>query len=481
LSHLQNAIYDFDHLLSKKDFIPKPSPFSAVIQYVLGKRTGIMFNRLLFFLLFVLLNTPIVTAQCTAKVGSNPVLLNGCDPFTIQFNDISTGTVVNRSWKFGDGSAPSSSNNPVHTFTTTTKDTIYFVKLVIQCLNGTKDSITKQVTVYAKPTVDFTVSKTTVCALNDSACFSIISPFGAGYTALWNFGDFTNSNLKSPCHTYGTNGLYNVDLTVTNTNGCLRSLTKSNYVNAVKLPSPDFTMNNFIGCAPLAVTFSNTTNTASDPISQWEWDFDDGSPKSSLMNPGSHNYAIADTFFVKLKAVNSLGCYNTTTKVVQVKATPTASFSFSPTVCAGSANNIAYTGSSLSSASYSWSFDGAKVLSGSGKGPYQLAWDTSGAKELHLSVLQNGCTAQSTYTVFVFAQPLVGLKSNAINDTTCEKAIVKFTGQPQYYPQYSFFLNGVLVQNTADSTYTNANLNNGDIVTWSSKMRKVALILFRIH
>src|ERR1022692_5333466 len=55
-------------------------------------------------------------SQCTAVIGSNISPIKGCEILTVQFNDLSTGPVQNRTWNFGDGSTTSGAQNPSHSY-----------------------------------------------------------------------------------------------------------------------------------------------------------------------------------------------------------------------------------------------------------------------------------------------------------------------------------------------------------------------------
>lgn len=66
------------------------------------------------------------------------------------------------------------------------------------------------------PTPVFVADNTTSC--NGTICFTDQS-IHAPTSWLWNFGDGNTSNQQNPCHTYSTNGVYTVSLTVSNSNG----------------------------------------------------------------------------------------------------------------------------------------------------------------------------------------------------------------------------------------------------------------------
>ncbi|GLU54976.1 hypothetical protein Dfri01_44370 [Dyadobacter frigoris] len=71
-----------------------------------------------------------------------------------------------------------------------------------------------------------------------------------------------------------------------------------------------------------------------------------------------------------------------------------ADFSIDPSVTCGNKNiKVAYTGTLPSPAGYSfsWDFDGAKIISGSGKGPFLLHWASVGTKKVTLTIVNNAC------------------------------------------------------------------------------------------
>ncbi len=73
---------------------------------------------------------------------------------------------------------------------------------------------------------------------------------------------------------------------------------------------------------------------------------------------------------------------------------PTATFTTSDTfVNANEPITAAYTGNAGPVASYSWNFNGATVLSGSGPGPYVIAFSFMGTYTICLTVIENGCSS----------------------------------------------------------------------------------------
>lgn len=73
---------------------------------------------------------------------------------------------------------------------------------------------------------------------------------------------------------------------------------------------------------------------------------------------------------------------------------PTADFSYPDTICTNVEALFEYSGNASDNATYNWSFEDATIVSGSGKGPYVLIWDSAGTFNVSLKVTeQNGDTS----------------------------------------------------------------------------------------
>jgi len=71
---------------------------------------------------------------------------NGTSPLVVTFTDKSSGTITNRLWNFGDGSAPESGTNVVHTFAATGVASTNTVQLIISGPLGSATNTLKIVT-----------------------------------------------------------------------------------------------------------------------------------------------------------------------------------------------------------------------------------------------------------------------------------------------------------------------------------------------
>ena len=145
---------------------------------------------------------------------------------TVNFGDASTdidGTIVARSWDFGD-STSSTAANPGKTYAT---PGTYSVTLNVTDNAGAAASVTKSVTVTppnVPPTADFTF---TTDGLTASFTDASADSDGTIVARSWSFGDSTTSTLTNPGRTYVSAGTYTVTLNVTDNAGASHSVTKS--------------------------------------------------------------------------------------------------------------------------------------------------------------------------------------------------------------------------------------------------------------
>ncbi len=237
--------------------------------------------------------------------------ISGIYPYAVNFSDLSTGSILQWSWDFGDGTG-SAEHNPNHTYTAAG---IYTVSLTVTGAGGSDtESKAGYITILAPPPVAaFTSDKTSgimplTVSFTDNSTGEI-----SGWS--WDFGDATTSTTQNPGHNYATAGTYTVTLTVTGPGGT-DTETKTDYIS-VNYPPPvaAFTCDKTSGDAPLTIAF---TDNSTGEISTWAWDFGDGG-KSTAQNPG-HTYPNTGTFAVSLIVTGSGGA-DTLTKTDYITVT----------------------------------------------------------------------------------------------------------------------------------------------------------------
>lgn len=92
------------------------------------------------------------------------------------------------------------------------------------------------------PLVDFTGTPLLVFIPTANVSFTATPAGVPPYTYLWDFGDATTSTLAAPSHTYGSVAYETVSLTLTDSTGCSKTITKPNYVEVEQL-FPSWAMN----------------------------------------------------------------------------------------------------------------------------------------------------------------------------------------------------------------------------------------------
>jgi len=272
---------------------------------------------------------PLPVANFTASTGN-------CEEMPVQFTNMSStssGFIVRWTWLFGDGTSTTVSlpysPNVTHIYSNPGN---YNVTLTVKTSDSCIASITKPIVILAAPIANFDYS--------GNECPDVSIHFddqtqlnGGGALSTWNWdfddpasGSNNTSILQDPEHIFSNSGIFDVQLIVTNVNTCKDTITKQ--VTIGDAPVAMFTSDTACFGSPTSFTDASTTSNGS--ITNWDWDFGDGTPHSTLQNP-THIYNEVGTFDVTLTVTNSGFCVHDTTIQVEVRDKPEAMFSFSNT------------------------------------------------------------------------------------------------------------------------------------------------------
>lgn len=272
----------------------------------------------------------------------------GCSPLNNTFVNTSTGanTFI---WNFGDGSALDNSPSPSHSFVNSTpNDITYSVSLIAESFYGCRDTINKQVTIYATPIASFVASPMSQAYPSSVVLTSNTSSFGF-WQYQWYFGDGDTSSLLSPPnHVYNTWGNFNISLVVSGTHCSDSTFTTIEIIPPV--PVADFSGEGK-GCRPLRVQFVNNSSYAN----QYSWSFGDGGI-SSQTNP-SYTYYNPGIYNVTLTAIGDGGT-NTIVKnqIIEVYEIPQAFFTATPSSITIPGQAVTLYNLSSFASSYEWNF-----------------------------------------------------------------------------------------------------------------------------
>ncbi|MBS1509928.1 MAG: PKD domain-containing protein [Bacteroidetes bacterium] len=330
------------------------------------------------------------------------------------------------SWDFGDGFT-STLQNPVHTYAAFGT---YNVSLTVTN-GGCSNTKIIPVTLFTEA-ADFTVADDTICN-SETAVFQTtgINPANIA-TYFWDYGD-GNSGFggSTATHQYAAPGLYSVTLTITDTRGCISTITKPNIIR-VWGPVAKFTISPIAGCRPLSVTFNDLTNTdGTHPLTTWVWNFDDGNIQTFTAPPFNHTYAANGAYTPQLTVTDSYGCSNTFVYAGSITVTyPKADFSSADTLtCVG--KNVTFTNTSQGvGVNYNWSFGDATTSTLTN--PVKT-YGADGDYDIRLIVTDiNGCSDTLTRSKYIKIH--TAKASFTVNDSisSCSPFEVVFTNTSLY-------------------------------------------------
>jgi gliding motility-associated-like protein len=392
-------------------------------------------------------------------VGDTTVSINAFAPPTAAF-DISAATICEGGsvsftdkssvaggpaiktwyWNFGNGTPITVNNSDQQTATYTTYEK-YTAKLVVKSSETcVSDTVSQTITVYAKPTPDFTYP---LDCLDPSGAVQFKSTTTtadgqalASYT--WNFGDAaanaTNPNtstLESPSHSYNF-GTYNITYGVTTVNGCFKDTTVKATFNikpVLQYPALSAVCETVTGSVSVA-TASVTNSVPGNGIYKGPATNSAGQFTPSQAGSGTHTIWYVYT--------TDGGCIDSVSQNILVYAKPSLGFSFPSGGCLPTSGLAQFTNTSTikdgQTVSYNWNFGDANAT---GTNPntstlvspshYYTKHDVYSIKLT--AVTANGCGADTTISTTFSIQPELsfGSLSAVCENVTANVSVAKAT------------------------------------------------------
>lgn len=255
--------------------------------------------------------------QVFPKPLANFVYSLSCQGSLTSFYDsssISNGSIVSYSWNFGG--VMDSIMDPVLVFDSLGIHQIY---LAVGSDEGCVDTATKTINVYPAPQPAF--SWEGVC-LGDSTFFVDQSSIASGTINKyeWNFGNSTNYIGQNAATYYYQPGKYFVYLKTTSDVGCTGLLKDSVQIKA--LPTADFSGLDFCEAEPIAINSNSHAEMDSLVYFRYIFDQKDTSYIAQTVFPAQQ----VGNYPVKLLVKNSVGCLDSTLKIVSVHPKPIVDF-----------------------------------------------------------------------------------------------------------------------------------------------------------
>ena len=327
----------------------------------------------------------------TSNIAANFNYTQSCNSNLIAFADSSIAlgaSVVDVIWDFGDGNT-STSFNPSYLYNDTGT---YIVQLIAQS-EYCSDTISKTIRMqHLQSNFNYVYN-----CQNLSTTFTEASSF-AGYAPnqwIWNFGDGNTSSLQNPVHTYNDTGIYTIQLIVATNGSCIDSIVQNISIYNVVA---DFNVTN--ACLYDSINFIDNTHYSHGSISQWNWNFGDGS--SSTASTPSHQYITPGTYQVTLNIQTQEGCSDTITKPVTVYAVPHAQFSIASTELQVN-QSIKFIDESSGANSWLWQF-GDNVGSSTNQSPTYTYLYAGNYNVLQIVRNEYGCLDTAIQSIFIMRQ-----------------------------------------------------------------------------
>ncbi len=315
----------------------------------------------------------VVRVNPQVQVSFTPINSVICDSTEVIFATTLTDPSlpnISYNWNFGDG-ASSSQKNPTHIFRNMGNSPVNrTVTLSAVSEYGCSGTYTTTVRVHPYTKPEFTVSKAKICS-GESITFTYQRmPSISGYA--FDFGGYLPNTWPGDASANGTftkqfinqtgaPRILNVRLTVTNTNGCAKTFTLPITINPEVNTDFIWAGDSPLGCNPLDVNFTNTTEfTGGAGFSgTYYWDFGDGTTSTEL-SPNhvfnNDNPSSSVPYTVVLTATSIHGCVGVETQTITVQPRLSAEFSIEqPDICVPS---FTFYPASPGATVYNWNFDG---------------------------------------------------------------------------------------------------------------------------
>ncbi|MEP7165653.1 MAG: PKD domain-containing protein [Ferruginibacter sp.] len=227
-----------------------------------------------------------------------------CTPATIRFTSTTTGNPTGYVWNFGNNSG-SNAPNPSATYTSAGTFT---VRLIVIYKKKTVQ-VSKTIVINPAIVAHFVYDRNNLCIPGPVHFTATVNDIISSYQ--WNFGDNTppvSTSAPSITHLFANFGTYSISLKATAATGC-----SSQSFNTVIVDQPSISavVSPVSGCIPATANFNATVGLPpSATVTNYIWDFGDGSTATTTTAHTTHTYNTTGNFTPKLHILTNEGCSN---------------------------------------------------------------------------------------------------------------------------------------------------------------------------
>jgi len=291
------------------------------------------------------------------EISLTPDRTQSCSPLAVNLS-YQASNVTQAVLTFGDGTFttdPAALESKL--YTAEGEDQNYTAQVIANYQGVCFDTAGVSLQVFANPVAAFVLEEDSLCGIPATLSFLDRSTDNEGITRYdWDFGNPVEgsnnfSTQQNPQHSYSAENVYEVELMVTDREGCRDTLLKP--VSVFEQPRADIVQDETVGCYPLSVNFSNFQP---DRATEWAWTFGNGKRASSPQ--ANVEYVYADTFPVNLIVNNQRVCFDTARAEVAVGAPPQARFVLESYGNCNDTLTVLSFNNTLNADRYLWQFDG---------------------------------------------------------------------------------------------------------------------------
>lgn len=337
------------------------------------------------------------------------------------------------------------------------------------------DSLTNCKTPRVPVTVSLTPAPSSLFSVSDTVCLgsnqliTFLGTVSSSASYFWDFdGGIVASGSGSSNHQvyWNTPGTKNISLSITD-NPCSSTLTVLSVEVAPAPSQPTLTTTNYAVCKGDSVTL---TAGGSFGGSQLTYAFSDSLSGGNYLGISPLTIQINDTSTFYLQVTNEYGCKSKADSIsIFINKLPLVSSPYSGDIklCYGDSTMLLVNLTQPPQANVYW-------WDNQFGGNYIAGNDTVYTGALFQSktywveaVTPYGCTngGRIPISVIVNPYPVISLQSSAPNNTALTGSVVSIEASPSGYSSYEFYINNVLVQNSASNIYSSDQFLDGDKIT----------------
>ncbi len=342
-----------------------------------------------------------------------------CEGSSFTITDTSSAAIaVNQwYWDFGNGVTQTVTTGPSVTYTYPTYGTYTIRHVARSSASCVSDTISRVVTVYAKPAVSFTNAPAGCLDASGLVQFTGTAsvPDGQALTTYaWNFGD-PNANagnpntsvLQNPTHNY-QQGTYTINFSATTANGCTKDTSRTITFNL----KPQLTYAALSPVCENAAAFSVATANVTNAVPGTGAYSGPGTTTAGMFTPA---IAGPGTHTIKYVFTSTAGCADSISQTILVHAKPVPNFTYPNSGCLPTNGQVQFTNTSTiadaQTMTWAWNFGDPNANAGNpntSTAQHPTHNYLEGTYTINLTATSsNGCVKDTTITATFSLTPLL--------------------------------------------------------------------------